>query len=180
MAIWALIFGILTVISASGVIFARRPLNSALCLIATLFLVAVHYALLGAQFVATLQILVYAGAIMVLVIFVIMLLGLEEENTKVSSIVYLFFATAVTAIFIAVVVYASLNFLDFSSPDVLTAQFSGTVEEVGRILFVKMIYPFEIVSVLLLVAILGAVTLAQDKKRTLPKGRGLRAKQGGA
>ena len=79
------IFGFLTLLSAAGVIFARKPLNSALCLVATLFLVAVHFALLGSDMLAVLQVLVYAGAIMVLVIFVIMLLGTAAEVAEAPS-----------------------------------------------------------------------------------------------
>ena len=178
MNIAMLIAGILTVIAAAGVIFCRRPLYSALSLIATLFLVAVHFALLGAQFIAALQILIYAGAIMVLVIFVIMLLGLDVDTKEISGGFFTYLSAAAVGLFVAllVVVFRTDFFYSFVNlPQ--GAQVSGTVEGVGMLLFTEYLYPFEIASVLLLVAIIGAVLLAQEPKRAIPEGRGLRAKQ---
>ena len=175
------ILGIFTVLSACGVIFSTKTLNSALCLVLTFFLIAGHYTLIHADFIAALQILVYAGAIMVLIVFVIMLLGLNEKVEKSRSLISLFLSIVFTAAFIGMLAYAVdnpgvfpvLNNLQTAS----VANFSGSPESVSAVLFSKFLYSFEIVSLLLLSAIVAAVVLAYDPKRELPKGRGLKAKR---
>jgi len=178
------IFGILTLIAATGVVVSRKPLNSALYLVVTLFLVAVHFAILGADFMAAMQILIYAGAIMVLVIFVIMLLGLEADdadskNQRIAN----FCSAAISGIFIAVC-YLSLSGLgDFSfkslakQGEAQKLEF-GSTEAIGELMFTTYVIPFQLVGVLLLAAIIGAVLLAFDSRRPLPEGRGLKDKQG--
>lgn len=173
-----LIFSVLTVLSAVGVVAMEKPLNSALCLVATLFLVAVHFALLDAHFLAALQIVVYAGAIMVLVIFVIMLLG-PDANLKSSS-------RSLGKYLVALVVggFVSILWLVVDSKDIfvinsaaLSPRPQGSTEALGELLFTKYLLPFEIASVMLLAAIIGAVLLAYETRRSLPPGRGLKAKR---
>lgn len=172
------IFGILTFVSACGVVFSRKSLHSALSLVATLFLVAVHFALLEADFLATLQVLIYAGAIMVLVVFVIMLLGLDEQVENPVLKLPALFAALLCGIFAGVFVYvfskASILFVvaEPSSPTVL-----GDAHSVARLLFTEYIFPFEVVGVLLLAAVIGAALLAREDKRPLLPGRGLKAKR---
>lgn len=204
MSVTQAIFGALTVLSACGVIFARRPLNSALSLVVTLFLVAVHFAMMGAQFLATIQIMVYAGAIMVLVIFVIMLLGSEAEGRAVEGRgqyigVSTYFIVLATCLFVGVlfaVIERGFVFpLGSSVPggrEVRASyseqsnneqshseqrQIEGSTEAIGQLLFTEYLFPFELASLLLLAAIIGAVLLAQEVRRPLPEGRGLKAKR---
>ena len=173
------IFGLLTALSALAVILSRRPLNSALWLVLTFFLVAVNYALLSAQFIATLQVLVYAGAIMVLVIFVIMLLGVDTQSSeppqRVNSILVSICVGAFVGIMLDTVLKGGIKTLGKSAAALPEGY--GGISGVGQLLFTKYLFPFEVVSVLLLAAIVGAVMLAHEKKRPLAPGRGLRAKQ---
>jgi NADH-quinone oxidoreductase subunit J len=191
-AIW--IFGLLTVLSACGVVVSKKSLNSALCLVATLFFVAVHFALLGADFLAALQILIYAGAIMILVCFVILLLGLERdadrEQPKVPSLFAAIFIAVLFGMLSFVIQDESLdlrftNYLadkapvtvavDGAEPVALVAK-SGA-GEVGKLMLEKYLVPFELSALLLLAAIIGAVSLAYEPRRPLRQGRGLSAMQ---
>lgn len=182
MTISMLIFGVLTVISGLGVVLAPKTIHSALFLILTLFLVAVHFALLDAHFIAALQVMVYAGAIMVLVVFVIMLLGLDEQVVNRPLEASKYFGAVVSAALGGLLIAASvMGGAGSSSWERALASGSsvghGTAAEVGKLLFTKLLYPFEVTSVLLLAAIIGAVILAHDRRTPLPAGRGLRAKQ---
>lgn len=178
MTVAMLIFGVLTVLAAAGVVFSQKSINSALCLVLTLFLIAVHYALLGADFVAVLQVMIYAGAIMVLVIFVIMLLGLNEKGEKGRLGLTAFLSALTAGVFIALLMYTT-KFPSLLPEHVSSTaeKFSGSPQAVGAVLFTKFLYPFEIVSLLLLAAIIAAVVLTYEPKRALPQGRGLKAKQ---
>lgn len=176
LTLWSL--ATLTVLAALGVALSRNPLSSALCLIVLLCLVAGHFALLEAHFLAAIQLLIYAGAVMVLVIFVIMLMGIEEEQRAFSLPAGLIaLIAALGSIFLAFLFYALA-----SSPIVsgalgatgLSASF-GSAEAVGEVLFTKYIWPFLLCGMLMLGAMLGSVYLAQTTKRQLPSGRGLRA-----
>jgi NADH-quinone oxidoreductase subunit J len=176
MSMWILIFGVFTVIAAGGVVFSRKSLHSALWLVVTLVLVAVHFALLGAEFLAALQMLIYAGAIMVLMVFVIMLLGAEQEvewgNTKVPAYAGAVFCGAFCGI--VFVLGTGITSLPLAKP-MPGAVLSGTAAVLGRLLFSEHVYAFELMGVLLFAAIVGAVVLAKEKKRPLAPGRGLRA-----
>lgn len=178
MTVAMIVFAVLLVASAAGVVFSDKPLHSALFLVLTLFLSAVHYALLGAEFMAILQVLVYAGAIMVLVVFVIMLLGVDDsgEGHRLRRFALLY-ALSVGAL------GATLCFVVVGRGSILApgakqpAAGFGSVASIGEQLFTRYLLPFELASVLLLAAIIGAVLLSVSPKRPLPKGRGLRAKQ---
>ncbi len=205
MTLAMLIFGLLTVVSALGVVFFGRPLYSALSLVLTLFFVAINFALLGAQFLATTQIMVYAGAIMVLVVFVIMLLGLQAVTAQerragyralalgVSIVIILGFAQIfryqISPVFSANSLWkhpgisaervAALKAENGPAPAAAdpNVELFGSTEAVGELMFTKYVYPFEVVSLLLLAAIIGATVIGFESKRALPLGRGLRAKQ---
>lgn len=154
------------VISAILVIAQRNSVASALYLIVNLGSLAVLYFLLGATFIGVLQIILYAGAIMVLFLFVIMLLNLRRDEfgpdrKKAQRVLAFLFAA-----FLAVEILAALK-IGFSESDFfsgLTSQVTiGSPTQVARSLFVDYLYPFEIVSILLLVAILGVVVLVKKK-----------------
>lgn len=184
MTVAMLIFGVLTIVAALGVVFGGKPLTSALSLVATLFLVAVHFALLGADFVAALQVLVYAGAIMVLVVFVIMLLGLDKDTGALHFGVPGYLAAVFCGLFVGLLVFAAMSKgtfplhiaeTTFASGAVASSGVVGSPREVGLVLLTEFLFPFQLTALLLLAAILGAVLLAYEKKRPLGEGRGLRA-----
>lgn len=154
------IFAVLSVVSAILVISFRNTLSSALSLVVTLFGVACLFALLGAHFLAAMQVLVYAGAVMVLFIFVIMLLNLgREEFLKIkmsfSSVVGILLGGYLGALLV-------LRLSSLSHPlKEAEARDYGTIRSVGTLLFTDYLVPFELTSVLLLVAILGAVVFGK-------------------
>ena len=155
-----IVFGVICVAGAINLLAQRHPINSALSLVVVMCSLALIYLLLGAEFVAAIQVIVYAGAIMVLFVFVIMLLNAgEEEHTRGSRIATLvgFPALLVCA---GVVVYA-LALHSSSLPSVEIGKFHGTAEAISDLLFTNFLLPFEVTSVLILIAIMGAVLLAR-------------------
>ena len=174
MSFLSLVFGVLLILSSIGVVFAKNPLNSAFSLVVSLFIVAVHFVLMNSTFLATIQVLVYAGAIMVLIIFVLMLIGNRTSPTSSFKRLVLY-ATIFFAFFFNLFVYfvylAGIKSTDLDS----SVNDFGTISFVGRILFNKYSLMFELVSLLIISALVGATILALEKKRSLPKGRGLLA-----
>ncbi len=147
----------LAIASAFGVLFSRAPLYSAFSLVINLMTVAGLFATLDAHFLAASQIIVYAGAIMVLVVFVIMLLSLTGEERKPFSILFVVSSVLGGAGLAALLV--PLLEAHFPTGQGLGAE--GTVEAMGTLLFSQYVYPFELASVLILAAIVGAVMLAR-------------------
>lgn len=159
------LFAALAVAGGIGVVVHPNPIKSALFLVVTFFALAGEYVLLMAHFIAIVHIAVYAGAIMVLFLFVIMLLNVQEEvrlGGKWSF--WKFTAFAMAALLLAEISY--FGFRGFENAYVQTTNV-GTVEQIGRALFSRYVLPFEIASVLLLVAMMGAVYLS---KRNLQLG----------
>ncbi|WP_434346147.1 NADH-quinone oxidoreductase subunit J [Myxococcus virescens] len=157
-------FALLTLLSAGTVIFARSPINSAMALVSTFFFMAGIYVLLWAHTVAVMQVLVYAGAIMVLFLFVIMLLNLGESSTRGKPTVARVAGGAATVgLFVALaIVLLKLP----AEPATLStgAQASfGTIATMGQVIFTQWLFPFEAVSLLLLVAMVGAVVVAKSR-----------------
>ncbi|MCC6954117.1 MAG: NADH-quinone oxidoreductase subunit J [Deltaproteobacteria bacterium] len=174
-----IVFGILTLASACGVVCSRQPVHSALSLVATLFLVAVHFALLGAHFVAAVQVLVYAGAIMVLVVFVIMLLGLDAnvpEGVAGWGSSFGALLTGVAAVVFGYVAISGRSFFALKEGAEFWAV-DGTTAGIGANLYSNHIFAFEVTSLLILAGIVGAVFLGIEKKRPLKAGRGLKSMQ---
>ena len=172
MNFWMALFGIVTLLSAAGVVVLRSPLNSALSLIVTLLSVAVHYALLEAHFLAVIQVMVYAGAIMVLVIFVIMLLGVDgQRRESIGAFNWLVGGLGASSIF-AILTYAVSN-ANYRNPSGVVPD--GSAKGLGETLFTDFLFPFELTSFLILAAIVGAVVLGTEKKLRLQPGRGLKA-----
>ncbi len=159
----AVIFAVLMVIQ-------RNPLMSAIYLIGNFFCLALLYLLLRAQLLAILQILVYTGAIMVLVVFVIMLLNLGDE-TRLTERYDLRKVLGLVLVlgFMVEILYlvTSHGGLDLPADPGAAGLRVGTVESIGAALFGRFLLPFELVSLLLLAAIIGAVVLA--RKREEPK-----------
>jgi NADH-quinone oxidoreductase subunit J len=147
------------VLGAVSLIVQREPIHSALSLIVVMVALAGLYLLMGAEFVAAVQIIVYGGAIMVLFIFVIMLLNAgEEERTNVSRLAYyagIPLAVAVTGLIAAAMVNSS------AALPARAAETMTSTRTLSTLLFTEFVYPFELTSFLILVAILGAIVLAQ-------------------
>jgi NADH-quinone oxidoreductase subunit J len=153
-----LAFGAVCVGGAVNLLAQRHPINSALSLIAVMAALAGEYLLLGAEFVAAVQVIVYAGAIMVLFVFVIMLLnaGVEEE-TKGSRVAVLL---GVPGMLIASVLMAWVVLRRSGTGSVAIGALPGAPADIAQLLFHDFLLPFEVTSVLILIAIMGAVVLA--------------------
>jgi len=154
---------------AINLLLQSHPINSALSLIVVMTSLAVLYLLLGAEFLAVAQIIVYAGAIMVLFTFVVMLLNAgREERTLGSRAARIVGFPAVVAI-LGVVATVILHAQGLGTAAL--SQGVTSTEDLSRVLFHELLLPFEVTSVLILIAILGAVALAShgDGERTAPK-----------
>jgi NADH-quinone oxidoreductase subunit J len=160
------VFSIATVLSAAGVIFARNPVASAMSLVATFFFLAGIYVLLWAHTIAALQVLVYAGAIMVLFLFVIMLLSLTDSGPVLSfTPSRILGGAAVVGLFVALsAVFRKLPNTDLAwTQSAEKVQSFGSIQHLGEVMYTQWLFPFEAVSLLLLVAILGAVVVAKPR-----------------
>ena len=136
----------------------RHPINSALSLVVVMGSLAVEYLLLGAEFVAAVQVIVYAGAVMVLFVFVIMLLNAGvEERTKGSRVALLF---GVPGMLIGSVLIGWVLIERTGNPVVPAGALPGSPKVIGWLLFHDFLLPFELTSILVLIAIMGAVVLA--------------------
>lgn len=156
----------LSIIFALMTIFTKNPVHSVLYLVITFFTFTVHYILLNAQFLAVVNFIVYMGAIMVLFLFVLMLLNLNKETEPMKSNLVKVMAV-IAGLCLITTLIGSMNLLEVSNPVVLVNPNIGLVKELGKVLFKDFLLPFEISSILLLTAMIGAVLLAKnDKKRT--------------
>ena len=158
-----LILSLVAVASALGMLFSRNAVYAALFLILNFCTVAVFYLLLNAPFIALTQVTVYAGAIMVLFLFVIMLLGAEQTGRTPAAwwLQPLTVSLGVTLLVEAIyIIYSQRNLLP--APLIPSASF-GTPNSVGEILFNQYLLPFEVTSVLLLVAMIGAIVFTKPR-----------------
>lgn len=152
-----LLFGFLCVANP----FSRNPVTSAMFLVLTIISMAGLFVLLHAFFLAAVQVLVYAGAVMVLFLFVIMLLDLkEEERRKLNKVALGLGSVAVLAI-VGIVVRALLSAAPLPSAAGQTAE--GATKPLGRLLFTDYVFPFEVLSILLLVAMVGVILLSKKE-----------------
>lgn len=168
------IVAFLVVASALSVLFLRSAVYCALAMVATFFLLGVLYVLLHQEFVAAIQVLIYAGAIMVLFLFVIMLLNLRPGTTPINM---RFGVAKILGISLTVGILAQLIGV-FSSPmaklgplgeySAERIEQEGSIQIVADLLFSRYVLPFEVISILLMVSVMGAVVLA--KKRPPPEG----------
>lgn len=161
------ILGGLTLASASMVVLSHHPVRSVLWLVVTFFMISANYVLMNAQFIAIVNIIVYAGAIMVLFLFVLMLLNLSKENEPRSSI-FMKFAAVVAGGSLLAVLIASLRgaIVATATPNPDAAD-NGLVENLGMLLFREYVLPFEISSILFIAAMVGAVLLAKRDKQII-------------
>lgn len=152
------------VLSALMVVFSRNPVYSVLYLIITFFAIAGHYVLMKAEFLAVVHLIVYAGAIMVLFLYVIMLLNLNRESEPHKTNLLKIAAVICAGLLLIVMVGAlkGTEVLVTGSGDSRI----GDVKSLGKVLFTEFLLPFELASVLLLVAMVGAVMLAKSEKKT--------------
>lgn len=155
------VLSIIAIFGALMVVFSRNPIHSVLYLIVTFFAMAAHYIMLNAQFLAIVNLIVYAGAIMVLFLFVIMLLNLNRESEPHKSNL-LKFAAVLAAGMLLVVMAASLGKIVNMVPSGESANI-GLVKNLGKVLFSEFLLPFEISSVLFLAAMVGAVMLGKKE-----------------
>jgi NADH-quinone oxidoreductase subunit J len=157
------LFGILSLMAimfALMVVFTRSPVNSVLYLVLTFFCIAGHYLLLNAQFLAVVHIVVYAGAIMVLFLFIIMLMDLNQDNEPRKHIIARIIAGAIGGMLLFVMVGAlkgaeQINLVQGGASQI------GLVKNLGQVLFTKFLFPFEIASILLLAALVGAIMIGK-------------------
>ena len=153
------IFAIVGVGCGIMVVFHRNPMSSAIYLVVTMLCLAGFYALLAGPFVAVIQVLVYAGAVMVLILFVIMMLNLREETLERGGGMATWILAGLIGLVLVVAVLPPFPRMPAGAPP---PEF-GTIEEVGNKLFTVYMLPFELTSVLLLIAIIGAVILAKRR-----------------
>ena len=152
------------VVSALLVVTRRNPIISAIYLIVNFFCLAGIYLTLHAQFIAVIQILVYAGAIMVLFVFVIMLLNLGDERRLQDGFTWKKVVAGGLGFGVLMeLIYIFMMQTGTPSIEMERATNVGTVEAVGRVLFTRFLFPFEVTSLLLTAAIVGAIVLAKKK-----------------
>ena len=153
------------VVSAILMVTRRNPVKSVLFLIVNFFSLAVLYLFLQAQFVAIIQVLVYAGAIMVLFLFVIMLLNLgDEEHLREKATARIVIGAGLAAVVLAqLLLGAGVPHAAGPSMQPGGAAAIGTVEAIGRSLYVEYLFPLEAASIVLLAAMVGVIVLAKKK-----------------
>jgi NADH-quinone oxidoreductase subunit J len=159
------VFGILSfmaIMFALMVVFSRNPVNSVLYLVLTFFCIAGHYLIMNAQFLAVVHIAVYAGAIMVLFLFVIMLMNLNQDTEPQKTMISKIIAGVIGGLLLLVMVGAlkgteQLSSIQAGSSDI------GLVRNLGKVLFKEFLFPFEIVSILLLSALVGAIMIGKKE-----------------
>ena len=163
-----IVMALLAIGSSLMMVTRRNPIHSALWLVVTFFSIATHYVLLNATFIAVAQVMVYAGAIMMLTLFIIMLFHLEwgtQVQVKRSFIKFiggLITITLLLQILSGIRFYTNVGKKGIFTPEMLAK--AGNAQAIGSVLYSKYAFVFEIASVLLLVAIVGAVILARKRK----------------
>lgn len=165
LAFW--ILACFVIVSAIAVVVLSNPLHSALCLVVNLVAVAGIYALLGAHFLAAVQIIVYAGAIMVLVVFVLMLLNIKSESRSLGDFALIVLAVS-AALFCANMLIPLIHKHFFNTVVINSdgeGSLAGGVAEIGKRLFVDQAFLFQLTAVILLAAIVGSVMLASQRKQ---------------
>ena len=157
------LFALIAVVCAINVVLQKHPISSALSLIGVMGSLAVMYLALGAEFIAMAQIIVYAGAIMVLFIFVIMLLNAGAESSRGRSLIVQVLGVPLIVALLGILCYFAMQWY----PDAGFVKFGdfqgGGAQQVGYALFTDYLLPFEVTSVLILIAIIGAIVLARKE-----------------
>lgn len=151
----------LSIIFALMTIFTKNPVHSVLYLVVTFFTFTIHYVLLNAQFLAIVNFIVYMGAIMVLFLFVLMLLNLNKDTEPMKSVLVKIMGV-VAGMCLLVVLFGALKVTGTNDGLVGPHADMGLVKNLGKVLFEDFLLPFEITSILLLTAMVGAVVLAKN------------------
>ena len=158
-----LVFALIAVVCAINVVVQTHPISSAISLIGVMGSLAILYLLLGAEFIAAAQVIVYAGAVMVLFVFVIMLLNAGVEVKHGRSFMVQLLGVPLLIAFLGLVSWI----VERLYPEGTTVHFGGfkggTPQAIGRALFTSYLLPFEVTSVLVLIAIVGAVVLGRKE-----------------
>ena len=154
----------LSVICSFMVVTTRNPVHSVLYLIITFFTIGCQYLILNAQFLAAVHIIVYAGAIMVLFLYVLMLLNLNQTTESQKSN-YSKFAAAIAAGLLLLVMVSSLKGAEMLSNSMPLNTQVGLIENLGKILFTNFLLPFELSAILFLSAMVGAVLIGKNEAK---------------
>ena len=175
LALLFILFGAMAIGCALAVVAQKHPLYSAISLIGVFVSLACLYVMLAAPFIAAVQVIVYAGAIMVLVVFVIMLLNVQEEEHRRQRLKFLVpVAVVLAGVLIAEVAFILVSVQESRVLPNSAASDVGVTQSIGTALFTTYLLPFEITSILLLMAIVGAMTLARRGGLISPRDAGKR------
>lgn len=158
------LLAVLAIASALAMVLTRNTVNSALMLVLNLVSLAGLYLLLQAQFLALIQILVYAGAIMVLFLFVIMLLNVDDEESFFNKFRIKYLVAVLLGVVVLGQIFYSLGGVTEMLPEISSdMEFAGTVEALGDVLYTDYLFAFEMTAILLTAAVVGAIMMAQFK-----------------
>jgi NADH-quinone oxidoreductase subunit J len=163
----ATILGGLTVGSALMVVLSKHPVRSVLYLVLTFFMISANYVMMNAQFLAIVNIIVYAGAIMVLFLFVLMLLNLSKENEPKTGLFAKLTAVIAGGLLFVVLIAVFKDGVTLAQAPGIDGNDQGLVQNLGKLLFEKYVVPFEISSVLFIASMVGAILLAKREKQTI-------------
>lgn len=166
------ILGGLTIGSALMVILSKHPVRSVLFLVITFFFISGHFLLMNAQFLAIVNIIVYAGAIMVLFLFVLMLLNLNKESEPLLKPASQITAVITGGLFLLVLLAALTETVmppmnESTAQRIVEVNNEGLVQNLGHLLFSKYVVPFEVSSILFIAAMVGAVLLAKKENQKI-------------
>jgi NADH-quinone oxidoreductase subunit J len=156
------IAALMAVVGAIGVISFHEPIRSVLSLVVVMIALGILFLLLSAQFIFVAQIIVYAGAVMVLFLFVIALFGPARELAR-ANLRFQSWLAAVFVLALLIVIWTMLSGVQYRQPDTTDLSVFGTVQSIAVGLFTTYLYPFELTSLLLLVAAIGAIYLSRKK-----------------
>jgi NADH-quinone oxidoreductase subunit J len=154
------ILALVSIITALLMVFSKNPVHSVLYLILTFFAIAGQYVLLNAQFLAVVHIIVYAGAIMVLFLFVLMLLNLNQDTEPQKSTAWKLSAGVASGMLLVTLVGALHGSVSIPVPGTINPHI-GLVQNLGKVLFTDFVVPFEIAGILFLAAMVGAVLVGK-------------------
>ena len=156
------VFAVLAVLGGVGVITFHQPIRSVLSLVVVMLSLSVMFLLLSAQFIFAVQIIVYEGAVMVLFLYVIALLGPARELGR-GRLRFQAWLSAVFVLVLVGLIYAMLQGVHFRQPEKADLSIFGSVQWIAAYLFTSYLYPFELTSILLLVAAIGAIYLSRKR-----------------
>ncbi|HEY1421618.1 MAG TPA: NADH-quinone oxidoreductase subunit J [Candidatus Dormibacteraeota bacterium] len=154
------IAAVVAVLGAVGVVTFREPIRSVLSLVVVMLALSILFLLLSAQFVFVVQIIVYAGAVMVLFLFVVALLGPAREAAR-GRLRFQSWLSVLFALVLLGLMYSMLQGVQYRRPDQTDMSVFGTVQSIAVGLFTTYLYPFELTSILLLTAAIGAIYLSR-------------------